>query len=351
MARIGGNKRDNVLDGTDDADRILGRTGDDTLDGGKGADALFGGEGTDTLYGGNGNDFIDGGFGAYDRMYGGAGDDTFRQFTYGLQLSPDYGDQIYGGDGIDTIDNSWMKQSFRGDASEIIFDSIERFVLTNHDDSFDVGCWLSGTTFYGGKGNDTIRTFTSDTVLYGGAGDDYLSGAPYNGLGDPDNVIFGGAGADTLKGHEGDDRLYGGGGADYIEGGQGTDIIKAGGGADTIWLTGGYQYGEGTEKVWGGRGADTFLIQDIYQNNTGKRIMIADFKAEDTIRFNDMTYGDPSILPHDFDDLLDRATETRKGVSIEYSEGRTLFLKGLDIDDLHEDSFSYYYSGWQVGLD
>jgi Ca2+-binding RTX toxin-like protein len=64
-AVIDGDRRDNVLVGTNRADTIQGRGGDDrlygeededTLEGGRGDDRLFGGDGVDTLRGDAGND-------------------------------------------------------------------------------------------------------------------------------------------------------------------------------------------------------------------------------------------------------------------------------------------------------
>jgi Ca2+-binding RTX toxin-like protein len=66
MANIGGTTGDDVLIGTNLADRINGGDGDDDI---------YGGGGADILWGGSGNDYIDSGTGA-DYIGGGAGDDT-----------------------------------------------------------------------------------------------------------------------------------------------------------------------------------------------------------------------------------------------------------------------------------
>lgn len=79
-----GGKGDDLLIGSDEANRLTGGRGSDTLDGGagadtlnggKGSDSLAGGEGDDVLKGGAGDDTLDGGEGA-DRLLGGKGDDV-----------------------------------------------------------------------------------------------------------------------------------------------------------------------------------------------------------------------------------------------------------------------------------
>ena len=81
---IRGNWKDNVLDGTEFDDLILGfggndvlngLAGNDTLEGGEGDDVLNGGEGDDVLLGGTGNDVLDAGPG-FDFGDGGEGTDT-----------------------------------------------------------------------------------------------------------------------------------------------------------------------------------------------------------------------------------------------------------------------------------
>jgi Ca2+-binding RTX toxin-like protein len=64
---LGGNGRQNGVDGG---------MGDDFIDGGRGNDHLLGGEGNDHIMGGVGNDVIEGGFGN-DTLSGGIGRDTF----------------------------------------------------------------------------------------------------------------------------------------------------------------------------------------------------------------------------------------------------------------------------------
>ena len=79
---INGDKRDNVLVGTNRHDTIHGYRGADTLRGRGGPDKLYGDPGRDTIKGGRGKDLIHGGDGR-DRLLGGRNND--RISTAGLQ--------------------------------------------------------------------------------------------------------------------------------------------------------------------------------------------------------------------------------------------------------------------------
>jgi len=71
-----GNEGDDVLHGDGGDDILYGHAGRDTLFGGAGNDKLYGGEGNDLIHGGDGSDSIEGGAGA-DIMTGGEGRDFF----------------------------------------------------------------------------------------------------------------------------------------------------------------------------------------------------------------------------------------------------------------------------------
>ncbi|MEJ7842683.1 MAG: hypothetical protein WKF95_13020 [Rubrobacter sp.] len=83
-AELGGGG-DNILRGSEQADRLAGFNGADTLYGGAGDDTLYGGAGKDEIYGaaggddvlaGAGDDFIEAKDGAVDRVGCGPGDDS-----------------------------------------------------------------------------------------------------------------------------------------------------------------------------------------------------------------------------------------------------------------------------------
>ena len=91
---ITGNKKSNLIIGTDD---------DDLIDGGTGADKIFGNVGNDIIYGGAGNDSLNGG-NDDDELYGDAGNDTILGGAGEDSLWGGKGtDTLYGGDGSDTF--------------------------------------------------------------------------------------------------------------------------------------------------------------------------------------------------------------------------------------------------------
>ena len=86
-----GGAGNDILYGADGADTLHGGEGHDQIRGGYGNDLLYGGqgddfingqEGNDVIYGGDGNDHLNGGYAGFDRLYGGAGKDTFEVELY-----------------------------------------------------------------------------------------------------------------------------------------------------------------------------------------------------------------------------------------------------------------------------
>lgn len=96
---ISGNKRDNHLTGTEEADLIQGNAGNDTLEGLGGGDTLEGGTGADLLIGGAGDDSIDGGADADVVVLTGNRDD------YVVTQIDEVSVEISGAEGVDFITN------------------------------------------------------------------------------------------------------------------------------------------------------------------------------------------------------------------------------------------------------
>ena len=90
---IVGDAQNNIINGTNGGDVIVGLGGADTINGLGGNDVICGGDGPDKVYGGDGNDWIDGGASG-DDLNGGKGDDYIDG---GL-----HNDSIRGDDGQDT---------------------------------------------------------------------------------------------------------------------------------------------------------------------------------------------------------------------------------------------------------
>lgn len=179
MSLIYGSSRDELIEGTDEADEIFGFDGNDTVKGGKGKDKLYGMSGNDRLDGGEDD----------DSLYGADGDDTL--------LGGAGNDDIWGGDGNDSLQG--------GAGDDRLFDSAGLNV------------------FDGGDGNDDISSLgaTTDNKLYGGSGND---------------ILVGGSGDDVLEGGPGFDEMYGGAGNDTYFINDALDFISDTGGTDTAYV-------------------------------------------------------------------------------------------------------------------
>jgi len=73
---LDGQEGNDSLNGREDNDSLNGREGNDSVFGGTGVDSLFGGSGNDMLQGDQSNDWLQGGEGN-DTLFGGEGSDTF----------------------------------------------------------------------------------------------------------------------------------------------------------------------------------------------------------------------------------------------------------------------------------
>ena len=167
-----------------------------------------------------------------------------------------------GGEGSDRFLNSGK---FEGD-----------ILLGGGDDVFldTTGIYtsLSGSTIYGGAGDDAFRITQQTSHVYdGGAGYDTLdlTGATsfYGGvhLSEPDDLsgqffgierVLGSRSGDLIVGNASANTLLGNGGADTLLGGAGNDVLFGGAGRDTI------VGGAGNDTLTGGAGRDFFLMEN-----------------------------------------------------------------------------------------
>ena len=208
--RIGGNKKDNELEGGDSHDLILGFKGDDLLVGNADDDQLIGGDGKDSMFGGSGNDILEGNEGK-DKGRGGSGDDTIR------------------GDG--------GKDDLKGQAG---------------NDSID-----------GGKGKDLAKGGSGHDTINGGAGKDTAKGGSGN------DIVNGGSANDKLLGQTGNDSINGGAGKDVAKGGKGSDILDGGTGRDILSGNGGQDQFQFTTTLNRKSNVDTITDFKIGQDSIG----------------------------------------------------------------------------------
>ncbi len=286
------------LNGTPNADRLIGTVADDVIDANGGDDLLIGLGGGDILAGGAGIDTV-----------------SYEDSSAAVQISLESG-TAFGGDaegdvltGIENVIGSAFNDYIRGDTGDNVLwggagdDELLGYV---GDDVFMGG--PGADRHMGGDGVNRIDYSASDAAvdvnidlergLGGHAEGDYIektdnvTGSAFNDMlvGDRDvNVLDGGAGNDILSGAAGNDVLIGGDGDDLLDGGTGDDTLIGGAGADT--LTG----GAGIDQV-DYSGSNAGIDVDLFTEDGFGGHAEGDFleQVEDVIgsAFNDEIAGD-----------------------------------------------------------
>lgn len=259
----GSNAADDIIEGGNNKDHLVGLGGDDLLVGNLGDDLIEGRDGHDQLYGGAGQDRL-AGHGGNDLLAGGSGDDNLqggagRDVLYGNEGN----DRLIGGDDVDFLVGGSGRDVLKGGkGNDTLFGGLDAdHVYGGNDDD----------VLYGNENNDRVVGEQGDDIVFGGAGDDLVEGREGNdivrgGAGNDrvfgqegDDILFGDDGDDTIMDHvgtnqmyggAGNDTLYGGSGNELLDGGDGNDYLKGQGGNDTLFG------GDGDDKVIGDTGND-----------------------------------------------------------------------------------------------
>jgi Ca2+-binding RTX toxin-like protein len=208
-ATLVGGPLNDVINGTNGNDVIVGFAGNDTINGNGGNDRICGDAGDDTINAGDGGDVVFGGPGA-DNIHGGSGADVLLGNAGGGDVN-DVGDVINGGFGNDTLDG-----------------------------------WVGNDVLIGGPGNDLLLGAAGiDTASYAGANSPVNANLTTNtatGLGTDTfsgiENLRGGNRNDSLMGNAGVNRLNGGPGNDWLNGRGGNDVLDGDGGRDTAGFLG-----------------------------------------------------------------------------------------------------------------
>ncbi len=153
------------VDGGAGRDSILAGAGDDTVFAGADADLIHGEAGADRIFGQGGDDVIFAGAGN-DTVVGGAGNDLFVAGQYD-DHDVYFGDEIGGGNGVDTLDLSAITANLTVDLGNGVLGRGSAVSNESGDDTL----W-SIENVATGSGNDTITASTAVNVMQGGAGDD-----------------------------------------------------------------------------------------------------------------------------------------------------------------------------------
>lgn len=264
---VKGDKNNNSLSGTGEADVLEGLEGNDSLSGGSGDDTYKFeiGFGKDTIYDSAGNDKIVFGNGISKENI------KFIRDLSSLKLITIDTNGKDSGNNIE-IQNFFCTQNGMSNGT---IESIEfsNGVKLNTNDTLLLAP-LNATDekdkFYLTNSNDIFDGLGGDDEIYGGSGNDTINGNLGN------DALYGNDGSDTLAGDSGDDRLYGGSGDDaYIFAkGFSKDIVSDDGGSDTI------EFKDGISK-------DDLLF--VYDNqNSNLTIQLKD--GSDSLTINNWGY-------------------------------------------------------------
>lgn len=217
---------ENLLSGGLGADRLQVVGGlDNILDGGQGADVMIGGTGDDTYY-------VDD-----------AGDVTFES-----------GVASGGADVVYSLVDHRLGQGIE----RLVLLSLATTGIGNGRDNEITGNRMANTLHGYGR-DDLLSGLGGNDLLYGGDGNDHVIGGDGDDQvkgGAGDDVLEGGAGNDLVVGGIGADRMFGGDGQDLLDGGEGNDVIDGGDGVDVVLGGAGDDRASGQGEVRGGAGDD-----------------------------------------------------------------------------------------------
>lgn len=277
-------------------DTFLNFTGKLTVaDGGAGNDLLRGGFGSDTLLGGGGKDTLDGANGN-DSLDGGAGADVLEGSFGNDLIQAGSGDIVQNREAGDMVLGSgYLRQQA---VADVLFDDATKSIIINGDNSRDVviaefafNQQLRIVTM-GSNGYKTaiFPILETDRIVFNGRGGDdvFVSITSENVEAD------GGAGNDFIRGGVGNDILKGGAGNDIIDANKGDDIAEGGAGADFIIGDDGNDLvdgGAGDDYIEGGTGDDALIGgigRDIIYDNIGNNRVIGG-EAADLVLVNATT--------------------------------------------------------------
>lgn len=286
-----------MISGTDQADTLVGSSGNDTLDGDLGADTMTGGDGNDiyvvdnasdsvvetntspaqidtvqasvswtlganlenlVLTGvseidGNGNElrnFITGnaaanvlnGAAGADSMSGGDGNDTYYVDNVDDSVIEAQSNPVPGG--IDSVHSSLAAYTLSANVENLYIDSTGAANGTGNALDNTLFAAAGNNVLDGREGNDTVsfeRALSGVTVTLSTSAQQNTVGSGLDTLKFFENLtgsayadsLSGNSAANVLNGGAGNDTLVGGSGDDRLIGGAGTDTLTGGTGADT----------------------------------------------------------------------------------------------------------------------
>jgi Ca2+-binding RTX toxin-like protein len=190
-----------ILSGGNGNDSILGGAGNNTLYGGVGDDILNGGSGSDVLDPGTGADNIDGGVGSDSLTIYNSTDTANTTLVYSNATDGTIIGGSNDGTTFKSIEHINLTTGSGNDSINIgATGELGAYINAGAGDDTIIGSATgSYDNLYGGDGNDSIIDGAGNNYLYGNAGDDIIDG----GLGN--DTVNGGAGNDIIDGGNGTD--------------------------------------------------------------------------------------------------------------------------------------------------
>ncbi|MBV9692268.1 MAG: VCBS domain-containing protein, partial [Alphaproteobacteria bacterium] len=255
-----------------------------------------------TVTSGAGNDTLFGGAGT-DRFFTGAGNDTINM---GANLVA--GDQINGGDGVDTVALSGNYSGGLNFGAGTMLD-VEILTLAA---GFSYNLVMNAATVAAGQTLNigAIGLGAGDSVTFNGAAVTDGGNFVFN-TGAGNDVLTGGTGNDTFRSGAGNDTIHGGGGDDTINMGAfltAADSIDGGTGTDTLFLNGDYSgpnavaFGAATmtniETMTLGAGFDYSLTLNAANVASGSTLTVkaGSLGIGDSLTFDGSALGSTSVL-------------------------------------------------------
>jgi Ca2+-binding RTX toxin-like protein len=277
---------------------VEGLGGDDTINGSSGYDEIYGGAGADIIHAGGGDDVI------------------------WIEADGDApaGEQIDGGDGIDTLfvgpNNSYLGGGHISLGGAVLT-SIEYLSSTIGTLVGVTNAQLSGVAhiyadlYFTEPGAISLtgkESRTGNTVFELNPGGNQLDLSGFTATYPSWFTIRGGDGADTLIGSAGQEDASGGGGSDSFDGGAGSDSLHGeegndtlAGGADGDWLDGGDGNdtligGDGIDELNGGLGDDFYIINSAADHGAAE---IYDTSGSNTLVYTATTVSTLTLYADD----------------------------------------------------
>ncbi|MBD0701699.1 putative Ig domain-containing protein [Pseudomonas sp. PSB1] len=309
-----------MISGTDQADTLVGSSGNDTLDGDLGADSLTGGDGNDIyvvdnafdsvvesntstaqidtvqasvswtlgdnlenlvltgvsdingtgnerrnfITGNAANNVLDGAAGA-DSMSGGDGNDTYYVDNTGDTVIETNSNPVSGG--IDSVHSSLTAYTLNNNVENLYIDTPDAANGTGNALDNILFAGAGNNVLDGRDGNDTVsfeRAMAGVTATLSTSAQQNTVGSGLDTFKYVENLT-GSAYADNLTGNSGANVLNGGAGNDTLVGGSGDDRLIG---------------GAGTDSLSGGTGADTYAFEALSDMGIGAlRDVISGFKS------------------------------------------------------------------------